>query len=317
MSKENIKKIISNPFTISFLVVSLVLVYVIFNIITQPNKFDKLLKFGNEINLINNKPAVEKVLTSNDFIDVCNKNISELEKIITNIENLKVSVELSKQKDILITSAKTNIDLYKNLAYFLDNASATNIFENNKNVLSKKSELDKNFLDAKNLKLNLVLDTKNNTILNKMFSYTNEIIKLNRSEQIQLSQNEAFKNSLNTIYSKFAPLNEDLFFVLDIVKKEKKDLSSVLDTINENIKTLNLLNVELHSLSVPNGSSDLFLSLQSVFECYDIYIHAMRDYLINEIAGTADKSTLNSAKDRYSETNAQIISYLKLFNESK
>lgn len=315
MNKENIKKFFKGPFTISFIVVSFILVYVIFNIITTPNDFKTILKFTNEINLINNKNLEKSSHTSNFFIDECNKNISELKSIQYTLESAQVKSDITSHKKLLLEILNTNISLYENIILFLENPS-DNILEKNQKIIKLKLELDKLLVEATSLKLELKL-TSDNTTLSSMLSYINEIVKINRDSALTKSSLDTFKLELENIYTKFSPLNENLFDILKIVEAEGNDISSVLETVNENIKTLNILNNELHSLSVPSNCSELFNSLNSVFESYDIYIKSLRDYLVNAIAGTKDSIMLDLAEQNYSETNAKIINYLKIYENTK
>ena len=80
----------------------------------------------------------------------------------------------------------------------------------------------------------------------------------------------------------------------------------------ENIELFNNLNVELHSMAIPDGYNDLFLSIKSIFKKYDTYIHSMRDYVIHEINNSVTDEHLKKAEDAYKDVNKAIIDYLKI-----
>lgn len=308
MTKENFKKIISNPFTLSFLVIILILLYVIFNILTKPNEFNILLNTCNKINSINNK-EITSSFNSNSFIDECNTNLVELQKIKLETENLDISNELSKHKNFIISSLNTNINLYQNLILFLENPSDS-IIDKNNNITKLKLELDKLFIESKKFDLNLTINSNNNYLLTNIFSYTNELFKINRDTVLNSSQNEVFKNNIELIYTKFIPLSENLLSMIKVLETENIEITDLLDSVNSDIKTITSINEELHSLSIPSGYSELFYSMQSLFECYYISINSIRDYLINTLSNNKDILSIQSIKTNSENTTAQLLEFI-------
>ena len=311
MNKENIKNFISKPFTISFALILIILVCVIFNILTKPNPFDKIIDYSTQINTVNNEHISDDNLSSNYFIDVCNLNISKLSKIKTSITDTSFSNEFTSHKNILLVSIEKNIELYKNISYFLENVDADTILDNNNKISVSKNDLNKLILEARKLKIPLSLDENKESNLNNAYTYINEIIKINRNKKIETSQSIDFKANIDLIYTKFTPLNEDLFSIIDIVKSDERDLTSVLNSINSNIEIFNDLNIELNSLAIPSGYSDLFKALQITFNEYIIYINKMRDYVLSDISKKPNKDYLESSKKAYDKTNKELLKYLK------
>ena len=317
MNKENIKNFISKPFTISFALILIILVCVIFNILTKPNPFDKIIDYSTQINTVNNEHISDDNLSSNYFIDVCNLNISKLSKIKTSITDTSFSNEFTSHKNILLVSIEKNIELYKNISYFLENVDADTILDNNNKISVSKNDLNKLILEARKLKIPLSLDENKESNLNNAYTYINEIIKINRNKKIETSQSIDFKANIDLIYTKFTPLNEDLFSIIDIVKSDERDLTSVLNSINSNIEIFNDLNIELNSLAIPSGYSDIFKALQITFNEYIIYINKMRDYVLSDISKKPNKDYLESSKKAYDKTNKELLKYLKLMAETK
>ena len=317
MNKENIKNFISKPFTISFAFILIILVCVIFNILTKGNPFDDIIDYSTQINTVNNEHISDDNLSSNYFIDVCNLNISKLSKIKTSITDESFSNEFTSHKNILLASIEKNIELYKNISYFLENVDADTILDNNNKISVSKNELNKLILEARKLKIPLSVDGDKESNLNNAYTYINELIKINRNKKIETSQSIDFKANIDLIYTKFTPLNEDLFSIIKIVKSDGRDLTSVLNSINSNIEIFNDLNIELNSLAIPSGYSDIFKALQKTFNEYIIYINNMRDYVLSEISEKPNKDYLESSKKAYDKTNKELLNYLKLMTETK
>ena len=317
MNKENIKNFISKPFTISFAFILIILVCVIFNILTKGNPFDDIIDYSTQINMVNNEHISDDNLSSNYFIDVCNLNISKLSKIKTSVTNESFSNEFTNHKNILLVSIDKNIELYKNISHFLENVDADTILDNNNKISVSKSDLNKLILEARKLKIPLSVDEDKESNLNNAYTYINELIKINRNKKIETSQSIDFKANIDLIYTKFTPLNEDLFSIIKIVKSDGRDLTSVLNSINSNIEIFNDLNIELNSLAIPSGYSDIFKALQKTFNEYIIYINNMRDYVLSEISEKPNKDYLESSKKAYDKTNKELLNYLKLMTETK
>ncbi|WP_297438968.1 hypothetical protein [uncultured Clostridium sp.] len=317
MNKENIKNFISKPFTISFAFILIILVCVIFNILTKGNPFDDIIDYSTQINMVNNEHISDDNLSSNYFIDVCNLNISKLSKIKTSVTNESFSNEFTNHKNILLVSIDKNIELYKNISHFLENVDADTILDNNNKISVSKNELNKLILEARKLKIPLSVDEDKESNLNNAYTYINELIKINRNKKIETSQSIDFKANIDLIYTKFTPLNEDLFSIIKIVKSDGRDLTSVLNSINSNIEIFNDLNIELNSLAIPSGYSDIFKALQKTFNEYIIYINNMRDYVLSEISEKPNKDYLESSKKAYDKTNKELLNYLKLMTETK
>ena len=312
MNKEKITKFISSPFTISFLVVISIFITIIFNILTAPKTFDTITKLANEINFVNNKKMTTTELNSTTFVSEFKKSISDLTGIKSELTSLETSTDFTEHKKALLDIIDKNIDFYDKIIYFLENIESEYIIENSNNVLKSKGSLEKSLLLTKDLQIPLKLNIiENNNLLALASSYMNEMIKINRDKNIHTSQTTTFKTSIDLVYTKLTPLNEDLFLIINLVKEDGRNLNSVLTNINEKIEIFNDLNIELHSMSIPDGYNNLFLALKEVFKKYDTYIHDMRNYVIHEINESSTKEHFKKAQDSYKDVNTNIIKYLE------
>lgn len=312
MNTKKFKSFISNPFTITFLLLISLLVILTIKTIIKPNSFKELKNISNEVNSINIQISNKNNIDAKSFIESFDKNISKLDTLIQKTNSIKVSDDLKEQKALLISSINKNIEFYKNIIYTLENINSPSLIENNKKVLKSKSELEDSFKKLKNYEIELNLKDDKKTLISKSLNYINELIKLNRDSDITLHQNASFKTNIDYIYTEFAPLNEDLFEIIKLVKEDNRTLEPVLKSVNEKIEEFNKLNIELHSLSIPDGYQDYFQAMLDVFNNYEIYINQMRDYLISEVSKNPKKDLYNKAKTSYKTLNKSIISFQKL-----
>lgn len=317
MNKEKLKTFISNPFTITFSLLFILLLTVTCTQLLKTNDIAKLSSLSSSINQINLKTTENNEISSKEFVDSFNDNISKLTKIDTKLKSLSISKNHDYEKSLLLDSISKNIKFYNDIIYMLENIDAANLIEINKQVLSSKSELEKSFEVCSKNGLKLDLNYTEKSINMKAFNYMNQILKLNRDSDINQSQFTNFKTSLDFLFTQFEPLNEDLFEILKLVKEEDRTIAPILDTINSNIENFNLLNTDLHCISVPHGYEEYFLSLQNVFDKYNTYINIMRNYIISEIAKTPDKKLQSEARASYTDLNKEIIKFETLFEKFK
>ncbi|MGL5634307.1 MAG: hypothetical protein ACRDDL_04520 [Sarcina sp.] len=322
MDNNNLDKdsTIKKAFPKYLIIIFSVVVLSLFSILTinfiNPNKVKQLISITENINNINNAPK-SKDFSSTDYITHFTQNIENLNKISTEVQNIKASKEIEDLKVNLLTCINKNIELYDNIIYFLKNIESDSLLENNSKISKTKSELEKLFITGYKNNLPFKLDYQNNSILSHSFSYINEIIKINRDKNIVFSKKINFNTATDLIYTQMLALNEDLFFIIDLVKNDGRTLAPVLNTVNENIETFKGLKSDLYSLSIPHGSENIFISLQKIFDSYDNYINLMREYLIHEINNTADESYYKNAKKAYNLLNKDLLEYEKLLKKSE
>lgn len=317
MLKEKFKTFISNPFAMTFSILGLMLFSVMLFMLLKSNDANKISNIIENINKINNQIVETDEFSSKDFIESFNQNILDLESLNKNITELKVSSDHEKEKQLLLDIVSKNTDFYKDIIYLLENINGTSTLENNKAVLDSKTALEASFSTMNELNHKLGFINNTDCLLNKFSNYVNELIKLSRDSDINTIKESSFKSSIDLLYIKFAPLNEDMFFILNLVKEDGRSLNPVLDSINQKIEDFAVLNDELYSLSVPSGYEGYFTALQSVFKQYDIYIKTMREYLIHEINKTSNNTLEDEAKKSYEELNKQIVNFQKLSTEYK
>ncbi|MGL4741468.1 MAG: hypothetical protein ACRC41_11795 [Sarcina sp.] len=310
------KKALPKYLIIIFSIVVLSLFSILTINLISPNGLKQLITITENINNINNTSKT-KEFSSTDYINHFTQNIENLNKLSNDVKNIEDSNEIKDLKIYLLSCINKNIEFYDNIIYFLKNIESDSLLENNSKISKTKSELEKLFIGGYKNNLPFKLDYQNNSILSHSLSYINEIIKINRDKNIISSQKMSFSTATDLIFTQMLALNEDLFFIIDLVKEDGRTLAPVLNTVNENMETFKGLKSDLYSLSIPHGSEDMFTSLQKIFDLYDDYINLMREFLIHEINKTADESYYKNAKKAYNLLNKEILEYEKLLKKSQ
>lgn len=311
MNYSKIKSFFSNQFAMSFIILILLLLIVIVRQNAVTKDFKELISFSNTISKINNNSIEKTDLSSKSFGSKFSTTIQELKEIEKSITALKVSDKYSKHKNLLLDGLNKNITLHNNLDSMLKNPSNDTLSSKNKECIDLKNQINSIYKQCSELKLPVSLGKDDNSITYSSLNYINELIKLNRDKDITNIQSTTYIAQVENIYTKFSPLNEDLFTIINLMNEEKRSLSTVLDDTNKKIKEFEELKLELYSLSVPIELIDSFNSLKIVFDKYDSYINSTRNYLLHELNNSSNNALLEKAKDNYEALNLSIEDFQK------
>lgn len=314
MNYSKVKSFFSNQFSMSFIILIILLLIVLIRQNLVSKDFKTLISFSNSISEINNTSIEKSKLSSKSLGNTLSKTVSELKEIENSLTSFQPSNKYTKHKDLLLEGLKKNIELHSKLASLFETPNNDILSSKNKEAIQLKNDINLIFKQCNDLKLPVSLGKDSNALSYASLNYINEIIKLNRDKDITNNQSATYIAQIDNIYNKLSLLNEDLFLIIDTMKKENRSLSTVLDDINKKITTFNTLNSELYSLSVPIDLINSFNSLKTVFENYDTYINSLRNYVLHELNNSSDPSLLNTSKNNYENLNKSIDEFKSELN---
>lgn len=314
MNYSKVKSFFSNQFSMSFIILIILLLIVLIRQNLVSKDFKTLISFSNSISEINNTSIEKSKLSSKSLGNALSKTTSELKEIENSLTSFQPSNKYTKHKDLLLEGLKKNIELHSKLASLFETPNNDILSSKNKEAIQLKNDINLIFKQCNDLKLPVSLGKDSNALSYTSLNYINEIIKLNRDKDITNNQSATYIAQIDNIYNELSLLNEDLFLIIDTMKKENRSLSTVLDDINKKITTFNTLNSELYSLSVPIDLINSFNSLKTVFGNYDTYINSLRNYVLHELNNSSDPSLLNTSKNNYENLNKSIDEFKSELN---
>lgn len=314
MNYSKVKSFFSNQFSMSFtiLIILLLIVLIRQNLINKD--FKTLISFSNSISEINNTSIEKSKLSSKVLNNTLSKTVSELKEIENSLTSFQPSNNYIKHKELLLEGLKKNIELHSKLNSLFEMPNNDILSSKNKEAIQLKNDINLIFKQCNELKLPVSLGKDSTALSYTALNYINELIKLNRDKDITNNQSATYIAQIDNIYNELSLLNEDLFLVIDSMKKENRSLSTILDDINKKITTFNTLKSELYSLTVPIDLINSFNSLKTVFTNYETYINSLRNYVLHELNNSSDPSLLNTSKNNYENLNKSIDEFKSELN---
>lgn len=314
MNYSKVKSFFSNQFSMSFIILIILLLIVLIRQNLVSKDFKTLISFSNSISEINNTSIEKSNLSSKTLGNALSKTASELKEIENSLTSFEPSNKYVKHKDLLLEGLKKNIELHIKLNSLFETPNNDILSSKNKEAIQLKNDINLIFKQCNDLKLPVSLGKDSNALSYISLNYINEIIKLNRDKDITNNQSATYIAQIDNIYNEFSLLNENLFLIIDTMKKENRSLSTVLDDINKKITTFNTLKSELYSLSVPIDLINSFNSLKIVFDNYETYINSLRNYVLHELNNSSDSSLFNTSKNNYENLNKSIDEFKSELN---
>lgn len=269
---------------ILFLFTFFLLIYIYNNSLNKA----PLVIITKRLNTINEK-VIKNFSNKEENINLLNDSLVE------SVESLKIlSEEIDKDKYNFFSENKelqllldnciaSNIYLYDNLNYLISNSKKVNSnYDLNKfltlkeNCINYYSELKKHY------KLDLKFINKLNSYTNEYYNYLNIIIKNNRDKAFKEKQINKFIMKLQDLNNEIDYLNEDLMPEINKIRKEKGDLSVIINDLYKKEEKLVFAKTTLHSISIPEGYDDIYVTLKEYFKLYEIYLSLMKNAVIYE-----------------------------------
>lgn len=313
------KNIYKNILIGSILVITLVIVSLMYKLSNTPKDLKTLTSIGVSVTNINldNSYSIP-VITSTVYIDSLKKKISDIENIEATLDSLNFSEQSSDTISKLKEGLESNKLLYTQLIEILSSPASIDLNTSFSNALTIKNSCEATYKWCREKNIPIYLSKENNLYLDNIFSYINQLIKLNRDVDIKTSQKNQFIITIDRLSRDFSPLMEDLFNTLNIIKKDKRNINVLVPDIHTKIQTFEKLKSELYLISIPENGSELFSSLEESFTNYESYINTLLKGVLEEInTNKPDNAFYDIAKNKYEDTSSSINSFQNLFIEYK
>lgn len=313
------KNIYKNILIGSILVITLIIVVIMYKLSNTPKDLKTLTSLGVSISNTNLDTSYSlPVITSTVYIDSLNKKISNLENIEQNITSLNLSEQSSESIKKIKEGLESNKLLYSQLIEMLNSPSATDLNESYSNALSIKDSCEASYSWCREQNIPIYLTKENNEYLDNIFSYINQLIKLNRDVDIKTSQKNQFIITIDRLSRDFSPLMEDLFNTLSIIKNDNRNINVLVPDIHSKIQTFQKLRNELYLISIPENGNDIFSTLEESFNIYESYINSLLKGVLEEIdTNKPDNAFYDIAQNKYTDVKTSMDSFQNLLSQYK
>ena len=183
-------------------------------------------------------------------------------------------------------------------------------------------------INVNNTKINL--DGKFKQFIDASISYSEQLVKLKKNNDIIQSENNDFSNKIQSIVSSFDKINENYKVLAVNVRASHGSYDDVITTLTQSKSNLDNIKIDFSNISIPSKTSTrdpmlVYNSLKKVLDDFNTYIDAITFSVANEktenVAGELDSSSadnLYSDSDlKYNTVTSCYSVFVQAFNKYK
>lgn len=312
----DLKSFYKNPLILVCIITIISIGLFMFNNSQTPRELKTLRSIGVAITNINLENTLNiNDISSKNYIESLEKKVIDMKNISTTVESLKTSTDYSSFLDRIKSGIDNNILLYNQLIAILNSPDSLDIYNSYENVDSLKNQCEETYLWCRDNDIPVYLTKENNDYLHNILLYINQLIKFNRDIDIKTSQKNDFIISVDRVNRNFNPLTEDLFSIIEAIKKDNRDITVLISDVHSKIKNLEILQDELYLIPIPENGRPVFDSLENTLDLYKTYINTMLKAL------SAEKSNNNliyqEAQSQYDDVITSLEQFQTLLDNYK
>lgn len=290
----NYKNFYKDKIFISIILSIIIMFFTIFIVYIKSNDLIILNNLGKSVTKINLEEPIEDITQSTQYINVLENKVKSLNTINETLEKKKFS---KKYYDISLTlkeGLENNITFYNSLIDILNNPTSDDLYDKYKNCLTLKDSVIDSYNTCEKHNIQIALTSNDNTFLNNICFYINEIIKLNRDSDIKISQINEFTVTLDKLLLEFKDLTENLLNTISIMRNNNRNLNTVLSDIHDKMNKFENIKKELYILSIPENGADAFAAFNETLGFYNSYINSL-------LKGVTEEINTNTSENQYYE----------------
>ncbi|MDO4534673.1 MAG: hypothetical protein Q4B63_02535 [Clostridium perfringens] len=282
--KFNYKDFYKNKIFIPIILLITIIIFTIFVLSVKSNDLIILNNLGKSITKINlNEPVEENISQSNEYVTILKNKREDLNIIADDLASKNIS---NKYNDISLTLKEglmNNILFYDSLIDALSNPTSDDLHDKYKESILLKDNIINLYEICSENNISVALISDDSTLLNNIFFYINEIIKLNRDSDIKTAQANEFIVALDSLLLEFNGLTEDLFNTILTIRKSNRSLNTVLTDIHSKMNKFETLKKKLYILSIPENGTTVFVAFNETLGFYNSYINLLLKGITEEI----------------------------------
>lgn len=317
VQKKHIKFIIPILLSIIFIIIAITFTL-------ESNDINKLSKISKEIISINSSLPNPKTNDNFDYDKTCDtlkKNLTSLNNINSTFEQMKFKKSSSEDiRNSLSNYINLNISLYNSALDILNNQSEDNFSDLYKQLIKYENDISQSTTSLSDKGINISFPSTANNFFHSINKYVNAIYKSNRETDITSSQKLDFSLYLDNVVSNFSNLKEDVQPALLKIREDNRNLSILLDDINNKKSDFNKIKNDSYSVSIPSGAQNSYEALEDMLNSYEIYINSLQKSVeteINKPNSTDIDSNYDDSFDKYKSFLSYFDSFENAINDYK
>lgn len=265
----------------------IILLLIVLTVSLKNNDITKLTKISKEI--VNINTSLREGVKNNIFdydsaYNLLQNNLKSFNNVHSDLNTMTLKKNSSEEmKTLLLEYINLNIDLYNSALNILNNHEVEDFTNLYKNLIANEKNILKASGDLSDSELNISFPKSADLFFVSLNNYINNLYKLNREKDISNSQKLDFLLYTNSVISDFSSLKEDLQTALIKIREDKRDLSILLNDINDKRSKFSEIKNKSYSVSIPSGAQNCYTSLEDMINSYEVYINSLESSVKSEI----------------------------------
>ena len=255
----------------------------------------------NKVNDESSKFTKGSTIDTQLILDHISKSISELQTSQSKLKTLIITDKYEKDHNNLLLGLDNNIEIYKEILNIVKNPKNETL-SNSISKLQKYRDDCLNYyavISTKNLNINLPKESLE--LINNTISFTQKQVRSNIDEQILISQNQDFLNSLDEMLDQFNKIKKDYMPTVLKARNTIDGYDDLLSTISSIESILADIKENATGLNVPKDALPLYQAFTQVLSDYDLYIqnlkYAVKTEQLTSVAGVQNNDSLDKLYD--------------------
>lgn len=287
----------------------------------------------DNINVINNNTAnflSGQTINANKTKAGINNQTKKLQDVQNKVSSMSSADRYKSINKNLSDGIDANINFYDKLSTILNNPESSDI-ETSFNSLKKLNSDMIGFYSEINIDtVKINLDGKFKNFINASISYTEQLVKLKKNNDIVQNENNEFANKVQSIVTSFNKINENYKALSVNAGATNGGYDDVITTLTQSKSYLDSIKVDFSNISIPPKINTrdpiaVYNSLKKLLDDYGTYIDTITFCTANEKAQSASgqldsssESNLYSDSDlKYNTVTSDYSSLVQAFKSFK
>lgn len=282
---------INKKYIITIICIILLPIAILFvvNLTPSNRNISKLNNIGKKIESCNEKLKDcldDNGINSDTTKETLTNELIELSNIQSTLDSTNVLDQNKELKTKLSETLEYNINLYQLTLSIIKNPNSTEILQTYNEYTQTYELLKNNYDTLRLLGLDIEFPSEAEEFFTTSTTFINTLIKLNRENDIKVSQKSTYILNLEDCIEVLNSIKEDLRPALAKIREDGRSLDNLLKDVKDKRSKFNELKSKTYSFSIPENGNDCYQVLQDTLNYYELYITSLEHSIVVEKTST-------------------------------
>ena len=266
-----------------------IVILCVVNLTPSNRNISKLNNIGKKIESCNEKLKDcldNNGINSDTTKETLTNELIELSNIQSTLNSTNVLDQNKELKTKLSETLEYNINLYQLTLSIIKNPNSTEILQTYNEYTQTYELLKNNYDTLRLLGLDIEFPSEAEEFFTTSTTFINTLIKLNRENDIKVSQKSTYILNLEDCIEVLNSIKEDLRPALAKIREDGRSLDNLLKDVKDKRSKFNELKSKTYSFSIPENGNDCYQVLQDTLNYYELYITSLEHSIVVEKTST-------------------------------